>query len=198
MQQLVREPTRGQYLLDLYLTDVVGTKVEVGPTIADHKFILARVPLPEVKTLQVKKERFDLKRADWPGLKKSLSNIDWKALRKGTAEEAAKFFMEMLWMNSCTFIPYVEVQAKKKAHPWLNERCEAAIQRKNSAEGTDRFPDYQKECAAVMTEEYQKHLGSLKEKIASLSKGSKEWWRLNRELLEKKTKCSSIPSLQDD
>ena len=30
-----------------------------------------------------------------------------------------------------------------------------------------------------------------------MKKGSKEWWRLNRELLQKKTKCSSIPPLRD-
>ena len=50
LQQMVREPTRLQYLLDLYLTDVPGTKVTVGPYIADHRFLLARVPVPEVAT----------------------------------------------------------------------------------------------------------------------------------------------------
>ena len=33
--------------------------------------------------------------------------------------------------------------------------------------------------------------------LEKLKKGSKEWWRLNRELLDKKSKCSSIPPLRD-
>ena len=44
MQQIVREPTRGQYLLDLYLTDVAETRLEVGLMIADRKFLLAHIP----------------------------------------------------------------------------------------------------------------------------------------------------------
>ena len=49
-----------------------------------------------------------------------------------------------------------------------------------------------------MSEEYHKYLESLKKKIAGLKKGSKAWWRLNRELLDKKAKCSSIPPLRDE
>ena len=65
MQQLICEPTRGQYLLDLYLTDVADTKTEVGFQIADHKMVIAKIPLPEIKSLEIVKERFNLKRADW-------------------------------------------------------------------------------------------------------------------------------------
>ena len=38
----------------------------------------------------------------------------------------------------------------------------------------------------------------MKQKIADLKKGSKEWWKLNRELLNRKNKCSSIPPLRQD
>ena len=69
MQQIVREPIRGQYLWDLYLTDVAGTKMEVGQLIADHKFLLACVPLPDISALQIKRERFNLRRANWTDLK---------------------------------------------------------------------------------------------------------------------------------
>ena len=39
LQQLVQEPTCYEYLLDLFLTDVAGSKVRVGPSIADHNFL---------------------------------------------------------------------------------------------------------------------------------------------------------------
>ena len=37
----------------------------------------------------------------------------------------------------------------------------------------------------------------MKSKIAELPKGSKRWWKLNRQLLERKHKISSIPPLKD-
>ena len=37
----------------------------------------------------------------------------------------------------------------------------------------------------------------LRAKIATLKRGSKQWWSLNRELLNKKAKISSIPPLRD-
>ena len=64
LQQLVREPTRNEYLLDLYLTDVTGTKIEVGVQIADRRLRLGGIPRSKIKTLQIKKQRFNLKRAD--------------------------------------------------------------------------------------------------------------------------------------
>jgi hypothetical protein len=113
LQQLVSEPTRQQYLLDLYLTDVAGTKVRVGPYIADHKYLIATVPMPEVTTLNIKRERFNLLRADWTGLKTALANVDWSPMRRDTADAAASYFMEMLWMNLCTYIPYEQIEIKK-------------------------------------------------------------------------------------
>ena len=79
----------------------------------------------------------------------------------------------------------------------MNLHCENAIKAKNDADGTPSFDTQRDLCTRVLTEEYQKHLLELKTKIANLKKGSKQWWRLNRELIEKKSKCSSIPPLRD-
>ena len=46
-------------------------------------------------------------------------------------------------------------------------------------------------------EEQDKYIVKLRTKINNLSKGSKEWWKLNRLLLSKQRKCSSIPPLRD-
>ena len=60
-QQLVRGPTRGEYLLDLFLTDIPGSKTFVGPQVADHHMVIADVPAPKVSTLQVVRRGLDLK-----------------------------------------------------------------------------------------------------------------------------------------
>ena len=62
---------------------------------------------------------------------------------------------------------------------------------------TSSFDEARTKCAAVLTEEHQKYIAALRLKISALSKGSKAWWRLNRELLSKRSKCSSIPPLRD-
>ena len=82
LQQMLRESTRNQYLLDLYLTDVPGTKMTVGPSIADHCFLLASVPLPEITTLHMTRQRFNIARADWPSLKAALVSVDWSPLQR--------------------------------------------------------------------------------------------------------------------
>ena len=115
----------------------------------------------------------------------ALLSVDWSVLRHGTADDAAKKFLEILWTYLCAFNPYEKIEFRKRSHPWINERCEQAIKRKNAAEGTHQFQDMQKECASILSNEYQPYLLKLKKKIASLKKGSKEWWKLNRELLEK-------------
>ena len=40
--------------------------------------------------------------------------------------------------------------------------------------------------------------GTSKKKIAQLKRSSKQWWQLYRELLQRKTKCSTIPPLRKD
>ena len=44
LHQLVKEPTRNEYLLDLLLTDIAGAKVKVGSYVADHKHLLVQIP----------------------------------------------------------------------------------------------------------------------------------------------------------
>ena len=42
------------------------------------------------------------------------------------------------------------------------------------------------------------YVEQLKKKLAKLPKSSKQWWRINRELLNKKSRLTSIPTLRDD
>ena len=196
--QLIRDPMRQQYLLDLYLSDIPGSKIEVGPYIADHKFVTASIPIPEIQEKIIQRFGFRLEKADWKGLNSALEKTDWQTIKKGSAADAFSFFMETLWYQICTFIPYEELLLKKKSHPWLDEKCATAIQKKNAAEGTPYFDEERQKCQKVIAESFQIHLANLKEKISKLKKGSKQWWRLNRELLERKSKISSIPPLKDN
>lgn len=113
LQQIVKESTRQQYLLDLFVTDVAGVKMQVDAYIADHKFLRCDVPLPKSKTPPITQRGFRLAAAKWKDLQKELRTVDWKKLREGTAEDAANYFLETLWVLLCTHIPYGEFHIEK-------------------------------------------------------------------------------------
>ena len=73
--QLVKEPTREQYLLDLFISDVPECRITVQPYIADHKAVLAEVPMPQVSQKTVCRYSWKLNEADWVGLEKELQGI---------------------------------------------------------------------------------------------------------------------------
>ena len=191
--QLVRKPTRQEYLLDLFISDMPECRISVLPSIADHCAVLGEVPLLQVSVKTVSRYSWKLGEAKWDDLEVELQSIDWHLLSKGTSEDALTYFLEMLGLCLRKFIPYRKVTEKKQSHPWLNARCENAISKKNAAEGTPEFDAMQKICSRVLAEEYHKHLEELRKKIAGMKRWSKQWWRLNRQLLKKKAKLGSIP-----
>ena len=115
--QLVREPTREQYLLDLFLSDLPGIRIKVLPVIADHKAILAHVPLPEVTEKTLCRYSWKLDQANWTGIEKDLEDIDWNILSQGTAQDAMTYFLEMLSLCLQKNISYRKTIQKKSSHP---------------------------------------------------------------------------------
>ena len=88
------------------------------------------------------------------------------------------------------------IREMKRSHPWLNERAKEAIMRKNNAEGTPSYSEKREECVRILAEERKKYVQKMKEKLQDLPKKSKKWWQINRELLNRKCKTSSIPNLK--
>ena len=77
MVQLVREPTRNEYLLDLFLTSIDQCKVSVLPSVADHKAIMGEIKIPHPKELVVARSVWHFKGAAWSKMKSELANISW-------------------------------------------------------------------------------------------------------------------------
>ena len=73
LKQIVKESTRGDHLLDLLLTDVDGVRCRVVPTIADHKSLLATLPLRAPKVATISRAVWQFAKADWEGLRQALS-----------------------------------------------------------------------------------------------------------------------------
>ena len=198
MFQIVREPTREQYLLDLAICDLTKAKATVLPKIADHKAVRIDVPIAVITEVGIKRLVWNLKSADWPGLQKELSEIDWRPPDRGTAEDSVNYFLDVLWTLLVKYIPQTEIETKRSSHPWLNARCQNAICQKNAADRTDAFKVAEKKCDDVLREEKARYVEDLKKKLAALPKNSKRWWRMNRELVQRKANIASIPPLRED
>ena len=95
--QIVREPTRKEYLLDLAITDIHKATASVLPCIADHNAILVKLPLPEVLEKSFTRTVWDLRKAEWKKLEQELDAFNWAALRNGTAKASLSYFLEVLW-----------------------------------------------------------------------------------------------------
>ena len=174
MHQLVHEPTRGEYLLDLVLTDVVGATVKILPSIADHKGVLVQLPMSAINEIEISRTVWDLKKANWQEIENEIVQFDWQLLGRGTAEDAVNLFLDVLWCVLVKHIPQKQIKNKRSTHPWLNSRCHAAILKKNQAEGTDRSEAAKSLCEEVLREERAKYVESLKAKLSTLSRRSKQ------------------------
>ena len=89
MQQLVHEATRGDYLLDLAITDVEDAKVKVLPKIADHNCLLIHFELPVPESDVTKRQVWRFRDADWERLKKELATTHWEVLKLMDVDGAA-------------------------------------------------------------------------------------------------------------
>ena len=196
LRQIVDKPTRGQYLLDLCLTNLDRCKATVVNKIADHCGISLSVPLPIPIVKKIPRQVWHLRNAKWDHLKCELRAIDWQILSQGDVDSATELFVQILLGLCKTYIPYGEIMEKKASHPWLDDVCIAAIQRKNQAEGTSTYESAAESCTRIIAESHRRYLVSLRARIEILPRNSKRWWKLNRELLHRKTQISSIPPLR--
>ena len=196
--QLVKEPTRGKYLLDLVLSDLNDLIVQVLPSIADHKALLVKTLASAPKLRTFERDVWHFKGAAWNNLRCVLRNTDWTFLKYGDVNQAVNSFMEILWSYCIQYIPRGTRVQKISTHPWINDDCRHAISVKAMAEGSDDYVAARDACSRQLQESYKAYHSKLKEQIRALPKSDKRWWSLNRELLNRKAKVSSIPPLKSE
>ena len=77
MRQLVREPTRGKYLLDLVLTDVPDCTARPCAAVADHKGVLTQVTFKINETATHQREVWHFGDADWERIASNIKETSW-------------------------------------------------------------------------------------------------------------------------
>ena len=198
LKQLVKKPTRGQYLLDLVLTDVPElVTVTVLPELSDHRIVCIDLAVHVPTYAEIPREVWDFKYADWIGLKQAMASTKWRLfLEDDKPDESAAAFCSHLISLCDQYIPKKTITERTSNHPWLDEDCIRAIEEKCNASGRSEYRQKELECSKVLTQAFLKYQRELREKIASLPSSSKEWWKYNKELLNRKTKNSGIAPLK--
>lgn len=196
--QGVHEPTRGDYLLDLVMSDMLSmASVKVLAPIADHCVVSTTLDVETASADPVERFVWDYCKADWTGLRAALAAVDWKSMfADNPVDEGAEQLTRTIMDTAKQHIPHRMARFNKRSHPWLTNRALAAIREKCDAYGTEAFESTVQKCREIIADEYKSHTRRLRSRISSLKRGSKRWWVLNRQLLHKTSKTTSIPPLR--
>ena len=200
LKQHVKEPTRGNHLLDLVLSNFVsGVTCKVTPGIKedDHDGVLAIVKVSIPAAQPVRRQVYDFKKANWKLLKQKLSDTDWgAALNHLRADEAAEHLTTLILSAIEDAIPTKWIIDKSHSHPWINDDCRKALLRKHQALGTDDFVLFRDECSNTFLRAYHEHVRKTRDTLKSLSPSSRGWWKIANSLLTKSSVTENIPALQ--
>ena len=199
LQQLVREPTRGSYTLDLILSDLGSSinNVSVLPGIADHSAVLvdANFPLPVATTLE--RHVFSFNEARWGDLRRAIADTDWAAIIVADdADGSTERFEQHLMLLIMRFVPSKTVTDSKSSHAWLNDECRRLIADKRRAWGTDAFIAKRDECTAGLLRAYHNYIRRIRGKLSKLKPSSREWWRISKSLMSMGSSTEVIPPLK--
>ena len=150
LKQLVKEPTREGNLLDLVMSDMLGTTVEVGGKIKDedHKWVTASVPIAVPKTETIQRTVWNYRDADWDKLNANLMETDWEFIRGMSADEGAAKLTETILKLAQEAIGQRSCKELKSSHPWLTDEIVNCLRVKREAEGTEFEKLRAEECSA--------------------------------------------------
>jgi hypothetical protein len=197
LKQMIKEPTRGPYLLDLILSDVSDIKCKVLPAIADHKAIVASLILMVPKSVTLQRTVWRFAGANWDGLRSALADIQWGCLAQMSPDDGADFVTNTVLEAARTHIGQRTLSERKCSHPWLTERALALVQRKHDAAGTPAEEECRNDCSKGLYEEYGLFVRAERDRLARERRGSKSWWARTRRLLQMRGSVSSIPALKN-
>ena len=196
LEEKVKAPTRGDYLLDLVLTDVDCVSARVDAQVSDHCGVLASLSLSAPETFPVTRELWKWNKARWRELNDFFYNTNWHEVLAGPVEEAAETFTGYLLGAAKRFIPCTTTTVNRSSHPWLTTECERLVRLQRAAEGTPGYAAARDACSTALREAYEEHVRRTRRQLSNLPRSSKAWWKLCNALQLKANKCSSIPALK--
>ena len=196
-REYVRAPTRGEYLLDVILSDVQTDVVaRVLPGVSDHSMVLATFDTKIQWNESTRRQVWLFHKANWKHLSEALLGTDWSWIAESMPDDAAEKLQEKLLELMRQFIPNKSILVRSGSHPWLNEDCLALIKEKRAAWGTPAQGEASSKCSRGMLDQFYLYVDTVKTKLSKLKRGSKAWWKISKQLMMKSTSPCSIPALR--
>ena len=197
--ECVRAPTRGAYLLDLFLADLPSDVCSVVlPGISDHNLVFSRLDAQIPAALTVQRECFVFTQADWQSLNIALLKTNWAFVCSLPPSIAAEKLTDTILEKAKAHIPFQTKQVPRGCHPWINEKCRQLIADKIAAYGTPSYERKRDLCSQGLYNSYSQFLSGTKDRIHKHPSSSKHWWHLSRRLLSRACPTSSIPPIKEE
>ena len=147
-------------------------------------------------TEPVKRRVYRYGKANWDQLRGSLLAYDWTQHMDGSSDQAAIGITSAILRIVSENIPSCWITDKIYAHPWLNQECQLALERKNAAEGTADFIRLRDACSQTFLKARGEYVAKTKGILKSMSPSSRSWWKLSGSLLARAGTRENIPPLQ--
>lgn len=133
--QIVLEPTRGNTILDLVLTNnsnmICGT--EVGEPISDHNIITFNVNVHPYHRKSSERKVYDFNKADWSHLNELIQHIPWHcAFLSNNVNEVWSAWTDLFFT---AVDEYISKKKKKKDRqsPWISAGLIKLVRKKTDA-----------------------------------------------------------------
>ena len=195
------QPTYGDYLLDLVLTDLDSLVTStVYPGISDHDIVSSTLNVSVPQPVRVTRWCWNYAQGNTRALKSHLRDVDWHEVLRidasANALDVTRRFTSYVLQTCARFIPYSRKVIEKGAHPWLDDQCRRSLADKHAAFGSPDYLEKCQACSSAISKAYSNHQARIRRKLASRSTDSKLWWKLSRSLMFNSKGGSSIPPLK--
>ena len=134
LEQLVRDPTRKDNILDLLLTNCPHEvfPVEVIPGLSVHDAVLAEFDLCPVKIRQKPRPIALFHKADWDSIRLSMEStrIQLQTLYDGNASSSVMWdtFRDSITSSVKKFIPH-KIASNKNGNPWIDTKLKRLLKK---------------------------------------------------------------------
>ena len=170
--EVIRQPTRDPYLLDMFLTDFVGAyDTAVLPSISNHMCTQMSISISVDQVKSKQREVWNFGAADWKMMVQKLTLADWRILDTMDVNDAVLWFNTRIVAIMSIAIPKITFSYRQSSHAWINKHCLDLVRAKNAAEGTEFYREACKRCSDGMYDQFLMYVQDTHAKLGKSKQG---------------------------